>query len=86
MRSIPSSSIAARVRRSVTSPVSARSSETAPRPTVSTARPPDSWSRVATWLASFHGRRHGSGVSTVPSRTREVRAAIAASRVQASTP
>ena len=41
---------------------------------------------VTTWLASFQGRRHGSGVSMVPSRTRVVRAAIAASRLQASMP
>ena len=41
---------------------------------------------MTTWLATFHGRRQGSGVSRVPSITRVVRVAIAASRVQASTP
>ena len=58
----------------------------APTPTASIARPPDSWSSVATWLATFHGRRHGNGVSMVPRRTRLVRAAMAASSVHASTP
>jgi hypothetical protein len=41
---------------------------------------------VAAWLATFHGRRHGSGVSMVPRRSRLVLWAMAASRVQASTP
>ena len=50
------------------------------------ARPFDSVSRVAAWLATFQGRRHGSGVSIVPSFTRSVRTAIAPSSAQASTP
>ena len=77
---------AARSRRSVTSPVCVRSSDSAPTPSVTNARPPESWSSVATWLASFHGRRHGTGVSMVPSRTRSVRTAIAAITVHGSTP
>ena len=43
-------------------------------------------SSVATWLATFHGLRQGSGVSIVPSRIRLVPTAIAASRLHASTP
>ena len=43
-------------------------------------------SSVKTWLATFHGRRQGSGVSIVPSLTRSVRSAIAARSVQASIP
>ena len=81
---MPSSSCSARSRTPVTSPVSAR--PVAPMPTARMARPPDSWSSVTAWLATFQGRRHGSGVSMVPSRIRVVRAAIAASRLQASTP
>jgi len=50
------------------------------------ARPPESWSSVATWLATFHGRRHGSGVSIVPSRMPVVATAMAASMLQASGP
>ena len=50
------------------------------------ALPPESWSRVSTWLASFHGRRHGSGVSMVPRRTWLVRWDMAASSVHGSTP
>jgi len=86
MRSIPSSMRAARSPRSVTSPVSGKSSVTAPTPTVSTTRPPESWSTVATWLATFHGRRQGSGVRSVPIVTRVVRTAIAARSDHASTP
>jgi hypothetical protein len=59
---------------------------TAPTPTARIARPPEIWSSVATWLATFHGRRQGSGVSMVPSLTRLVLAAIAPSIVQASGP
>lgn len=59
---------------------------TAPIPTATTARPPDSWSTVATWLATFHGRRQGSGVKSVPSVTFVVRTAIPARSDQGSTP
>jgi hypothetical protein len=83
---MPSSSLAARTLRSVSSPVSGSSVSTAPTPTARMARPPDSWSSVATWLATFQGRRNGSGVRMVPSLTRLVRAAIAASSVHGSTP
>lgn len=83
---MPSSSRSARSRSPVTSPVSGSASSAAPSPIPRMARPPDSWSSVATWLASFQGRRHGSGVSMVPSRTRLVRTAMAASRVHGSTP
>ena len=83
---MPSSMRSARSRMPVCSPVEGRDECTAPRPTASTARPSESWSSVATWLATFQGRRHGSGVSIVPSRTRSVRAAMAASSVHASTP
>lgn len=50
------------------------------------ARPPDTWSSVTTWLATFHGRRHGSGVSIVPNRIRSVLAATAHSSPHGSTP
>jgi hypothetical protein len=49
----------------------------APTPTVRMARPPEIWSSVTTWLATFHGRRHGNGVRMVPGLIRSVRAAIA---------
>src|SRR5215470_4099594 len=83
MRSIPSSMRIARRRLSVSSPVLGRPVSMAPTPTARIARPPESWSTVATWLATFHGRRHGNGVSSVPRRIRCVRAAIAASKLHA---
>ena len=59
---------------------------TAPRPSETMARPCDNVSRVATWLATFQGRRQGSGVSMVPSLMRWVRPAMALSSDHASTP
>ena len=49
-------------------------------------RPFDSRSTVATWPASSHGLRRGSGVSIVPSRSCFVRHAATASATHASTP
>jgi hypothetical protein len=50
------------------------------------ARPSESSSSVAAWLATFHGRRQGSGVSMVPNAIVDVRIAIALSNAHASTP
>lgn len=75
-----SSSLAPCTRTSVGSPNAPYSmSGGKPRPTPRTARPPLRWSSVVTSFATFHGRRRGTGVTSVPRRTREVRAAIAPS-------
>src|SRR5690606_14141473 len=55
-----------------------------PSPTQSTARPPLRWSSVVRCLATIHGRRRASGVTMVPSRTREVRCATAPSSTHGS--
>ena len=56
----------------------------AARPTPSTNRPPESTSSATVSRATFHGRRRDSGVTIIPSRTRSVRAAIAASAIHGS--
>ncbi len=81
-----SSISSALTRLSHSSPNASNPLSTAPRPTDSVTRPPDSRSTVATWLASSAGRRRDGGVSNVPSRMRDVRTAATASEIHASTP
>jgi hypothetical protein len=77
--------MAARTTGSVGSPkLPYSSSGGSPRPTPSTNRPPDSRSRVTVSLASFQGRRLGSGVTIGPSRSRSVARATAVSSTQGS--
>jgi hypothetical protein len=56
-----------------------------PIPTPSTSRPPLSRSRVTVCRATTTGRRRGSGVTSVPSRTRLVAVAAAVSVIHGST-
>ena len=60
------------------------SSSYQPAPSPSSTRPPEMWSTVVAAFASSEGWRKVTGDTIVPSRMRELRAAIAASVVQAS--
>ena len=55
-----------------------------PAPIPSSTRPPETWSTVTTLLASTAAWRNVTGETSVPSRSRSVRAARAASVVHAS--
>ena len=55
-----------------------------PRPTPSTRRPCERWSRVTVWRARTWGRRRATGVTMGPSRRRSVVMAAAASTTQGS--
>ena len=65
-------------------PAAAYSAANHPTPSPHIARPPDTTSRVAIALASSAGGRRNAGVTSTPSRTRSVRAAIQASVVNGS--
>ena len=60
------------------------SSRYQPAPSPSSTRPPEMWSTVVTAFATSEGWRNVTGETIVPSRSRLVRAAIAARVVQAS--
>ena len=74
-------SVSSRPRRAKSSPSASYSSRCQPTPTPRSTRPSDSWSRVATCLASSAAGRSGAMSTPVARRSRSVTAATAVSTV-----